>query len=162
MVEPGAAAGQPPGAERNGMSFSNRMLLLAILYLFIKRYVGDGAAGKSPATSDKAPAGAASGAREVPVAPLAESVPTKHNHARPAIDDPEDEFAGMGGSTKNTGEGSLGSSSGDDARSAAQQLAVADSSVEFGGAASLGADTGAGAVGGGGDVPQVLVQFCVS
>ncbi|CAN0265154.1 unnamed protein product [Ectocarpus sp. 6 AP-2014] len=163
MVEPGADAGQPPGGERNGMSFSNRMLLLAILYLFIKRYVGDGAAGKSPATSDKTPAGAASGAREVPVAPLAESVPTKHmNYARPAIDDPEDEFAGMGGSTKNTGGGSLGSSNRDDARSAAQQLAVADSSVEFGGAASLGAVTGAGAVGRGGDVPQVLVQFCVS
>lgn len=74
----------------------------------------------------------------------------------------EDEFAGMGGPTKNTGEGSRGSSNRDDARSAAQQLAVADSSVEFGGAASLGAITGAGAVGDGGDVPQVLVQFCVS
>lgn len=73
----------------------------------------------------------------------------------------EDEFSGMGGSTKNTGGGSRSSSNQDGARSAAQQLAAGDSSVEFSGAASLGAVTGAGAVGGG-DVPQVLVQFCVS
>ncbi|CAM9435841.1 unnamed protein product [Ectocarpus fasciculatus] len=161
MVEPGAAVGQPPGGERNGMSFSNRMLILAILYLFIKRYVGDGAAGESPAASaDKPPAGAG-GARQVPVAPLAERVSTKYNNARPVIDDPEDEFAGMGVSTKSTGGGSRSSSNQDDTRSAAQQLAAADSSVEFGGAASLGPVSGAGAIGGG-DVPQVLVQFCVS
>ncbi|CAN0183863.1 unnamed protein product [Scytosiphon promiscuus] len=163
MAEPAAAEGRPPEGERNGMSFSTRMLLMAMVYLFIKRYIGDGSAERAPTKSETTRSPGIKSARDVPVAPLTQGLPSRDGGTRPVlggVDDADEEFSGLGRPSQRSGGGEgqrkdeeLVASTGGDASSSAavQQVPAIDTALTNG-------------VGGRGvpHVPHVLVQFCVS
>lgn len=132
------------------MSIPQRFLLLAVVYLFIKRYVGDGTAQKTGPKST-APE---ENIRDVPLAPLVKeaAVPdpvVRPRHAHAAFENPDDEFAGLGGSAVEVEK--------------AMPLPVVDPFlVDTASLATRSSKAGAGSRADAGIVPQVLVQFCVS
>ncbi|CAM9143431.1 unnamed protein product [Ascophyllum nodosum] len=98
MADPG---GQPPQAgERKGISLPYRLLLMALVFLFVRRYIGDGSAPQAPASPAK---GAPTNEDvQLPDTPLEKDVPSVKDKVQigvPGFTDEEDEFAGLGRKT---------------------------------------------------------------